>query len=71
MKLAVIVFPGSNCDADLLWAVKEVMGVDAEFVRHDATSLAKFDGVLLHGGFLMAITYVVVQLLGFRQLSMR
>lgn len=51
MKLAVIVFPGSNCDADLLWAVKEVMGVDAEFVRHDATSLAKFDGVLLPGGF--------------------
>ena len=30
-----------------MWAVKEVMGVDAEFVRHDATSLAKFDGVLL------------------------
>ena len=52
MKLAVIVFPGSNCDADLLWAVKEVMGIDAEFVRHDATSLAKFDGVLLPGGFL-------------------
>ena len=71
MKLAVIVFPGSNCDADLLWAVKEVMGVDAEFVRHDATSLAKFDGVLLPVVFLMAITYVVVQLLGFRQLSMR
>ena len=45
-------FSGSNCDADLLWAVKEVMGVDAEFVRHDATSLAKFDGVLLPGGFL-------------------
>ena len=54
-----------------MWAVKEVMGIDAEFVRHDATSLAKFDGVLLPGGFLMAITYVVVQLLGFRQLSMK
>ena len=39
MKLAVIVFR-INCDADLLWAVKEVMGIDAEFVRHDATSLA-------------------------------
>ena len=25
------------------------MGIDAEFVRHDATSLAKFDGVLLPG----------------------
>ena len=71
MKLAVIVFPGSNCDADLLWAVKEVMGVDAEFVRHDATSLAKFDGVLLPGGFSYGNYYVVVQLLGFRQLSMR
>ncbi len=66
-------FPGSNCDADLLWAVKEVMGVDAEFVRHDATSLAKIlmACYCLGGFFLMAITYVVVQLLGFRQLSMR
>ena len=35
MKFAVIVFPGSNCDADMLWAVREIMGADAEFVRHD------------------------------------
>lgn len=51
MKFAVIVFPGSNCDMDMLWAVKEIMGADAEYVRHDATSLAGFDGVLLPGGF--------------------
>lgn len=51
MKFAVIVFPGSNCDADMLWAVREIMGVDAEFVRHDESSLEGFDGVLLPGGF--------------------
>ncbi|HAP8607770.1 TPA: phosphoribosylformylglycinamidine synthase subunit PurQ [Enterococcus faecium] len=51
MKFAVIVFPSSNCDADMLWAVREIMGVDAEFVRHDESSLEGFDGVLLPGGF--------------------
>ena len=43
MKFAVIVFPGSNCDADMLWAVREIM--------HDESSLEGFDGVLLPGGF--------------------
>ncbi|MGN8201389.1 phosphoribosylformylglycinamidine synthase subunit PurQ [Enterococcus faecium] len=51
MKFAVIVFPGSNCDADMLWAVREIMSADAEFVRHDESSLEGFDGVLLPGGF--------------------
>lgn len=51
MKFAVIVFPGSNCDLDLYWAIKEVMGAEAEYVRHDAESLEGFDGVLLPGGF--------------------
>ena len=51
MKFAVIVFPGSNCDRDMLWAVKDIMGAEAEFVRHDANSLTGFDGVLLPGGF--------------------
>lgn len=51
MKFAVVVFPGSNCDLDLLWAIKDISGAEAEYVRHDATSLAGFDGVLLPGGF--------------------
>lgn len=51
MKFAVIVFPGSNCDMDMLWAIKDVMGADAAYVRHDADSLEGFDGVLLPGGF--------------------
>lgn len=51
MKLAVIVFPGSNCDHDLLWAAKNIANIDAEFVSHNETSLDGFDGVLLPGGF--------------------
>lgn len=51
MKFAVIVFSGSNCDADMLWAVQEIMGVEAAYVRYDEDSLSGFDGVLLPGGF--------------------
>lgn len=51
MKFAVIVFPGSNCDRDMLWAIEEVMSAQAEYVRHDEESLEGFDGVLLPGGF--------------------
>lgn len=51
MKFAVLVFPGSNCDLDLFWAIKEIMGQEAEYVRHDAESLDGYDGVLIPGGF--------------------
>lgn len=51
MRFAVLVFPGSNCDMDLLWAVKDILGEEAEYVRHDADSLEGFDGVLIPGGF--------------------
>lgn len=51
MKFAVIQFPGSNCDFDLLWAIRDVMQAEAEFVWHEEKSLAGFDGVLIPGGF--------------------
>jgi phosphoribosylformylglycinamidine synthase len=51
MRYAVIVFPGSNCDVDMYHAVKDALGCEAEYVWHDETSLAGFDGVLLPGGF--------------------
>ncbi|MCI1914434.1 MAG: phosphoribosylformylglycinamidine synthase subunit PurQ [Bifidobacteriaceae bacterium] len=50
-RFAVIVFPGSNCDKDLLWGIKNIAGMNAEFVRHDATDLSGFDAVLIPGGF--------------------
>lgn len=51
MKLAVIVFPGSNCDLDLYEALHTVCGADVEYVSHKTTSLAGFDGVMIPGGF--------------------
>lgn len=51
MKWAVVVFPGSNCDRDAYRAVAEVLGDEAVYVRHDATSLAGADAVILPGGF--------------------
>ena len=51
MKFAVIVFPGSNCDRDMCYAIVDALGQDAEFVSSDEESLDGFDGVLLPGGF--------------------
>jgi phosphoribosylformylglycinamidine synthase subunit PurQ / glutaminase len=51
MKFAVIVFPGSNCDSDMYYAIKNELGAEVEYVRHTETSLDQFDAVLLPGGF--------------------
>ena len=47
MKIAVIQFPGSNCDIDLYSALHDVCNADVEYVSHKATSLDGFDAVLL------------------------
>lgn len=51
MKAAVISFPGSNCDDDLVHAIRDVVGERAEKVPATATTLAGFDLVLVPGGF--------------------
>jgi phosphoribosylformylglycinamidine synthase I len=50
IRVAVVTFPGSNCDRDALEALK-LLGVDAELVRHTAESLAGFGAAVLPGGF--------------------
>ncbi|MBS1713650.1 MAG: phosphoribosylformylglycinamidine synthase subunit PurQ [Armatimonadetes bacterium] len=51
MKVAVVRFPGSNCDQDALWSLRNDVGVPAEYVWHEATSLDGFGAVFLPGGF--------------------
>ncbi len=51
MKFAVIQFPGSNCDLDMLTAVQDILGEEASYVSSDADSLEGFDAVLVPGGF--------------------
>ena len=51
MKFGVVVFPGSNCDHDALWAVSQNLGAEAEFIWHDSHKLPAVDAVILPGGF--------------------
>ncbi|HMK63773.1 MAG TPA: phosphoribosylformylglycinamidine synthase subunit PurQ [Acidimicrobiales bacterium] len=50
-RIAVVVFPGSNCEHDMVRAVSLVGGADAELVFHDRRELHGFDAVVLPGGF--------------------
>jgi phosphoribosylformylglycinamidine synthase I len=49
-RVAVIVFPGSNCDADTLDAARAA-GSDAYYVWHRDTDLKQADAAILPGGF--------------------
>lgn len=51
MKIAVVRFPGANCEQDALHALRDDVGVGAEYVWHEERDLAGFDGVFLPGGF--------------------
>jgi phosphoribosylformylglycinamidine synthase subunit PurQ / glutaminase len=51
MKFGVIVFPGSNCDHDAFYAVRNNLGQPARFIWHEAASLGDVDAVILPGGF--------------------
>jgi len=49
-RVAVVVFPGSNCDADTLHAARSA-GCEAYFVWHRERDLRQADVVVLPGGF--------------------
>jgi len=50
LKVAVVRFPGSNCDFDTLHSAQRA-GTEAYFVWHRETDLKGADAVLLPGGF--------------------
>lgn len=50
-KVAVLVFPGSNCDHDVYHATKHVLGQDTRFVWHKEGSIGDADLVVVPGGF--------------------
>lgn len=51
MKFGVIVFPGSNCDADVYHVIENVLGEPGEYIWHEETSVQGFDCLVLPGGF--------------------
>src|SRR5215469_997737 len=51
MKIAVVQFPGSNCDQDCLRALRDGIRAEGEYLWHKETSVSRFDAVVLPGGF--------------------
>ncbi|MGE5702371.1 MAG: phosphoribosylformylglycinamidine synthase subunit PurQ [Clostridia bacterium] len=51
MRVAVIMFPGSNADVDMYNAVEDIMGVPVDYVFHTENDLSNYDIILLPGGF--------------------
>jgi phosphoribosylformylglycinamidine synthase I len=50
-KFGVLVFPGTWSEGDWLYALSEVMGLNAEYVFYKQTNLHEFDCLVIPGGF--------------------
>lgn len=51
MKFGVIQFPGSTCDYDCFYALRDVLKVQVDFVWHRETNLESYNCIILPGGF--------------------
>lgn len=51
MKFGVVIFPGSNCDHDALYALSRNLGQSATEIWHESEDLGDVDAVFLPGGF--------------------
>jgi phosphoribosylformylglycinamidine synthase len=49
-RIGVVLFPGSNCEHDVVDAVR-LLGGDAELVWHGSAEIPDVDGMVLPGGF--------------------
>jgi phosphoribosylformylglycinamidine synthase len=51
MNFAVLQFPGSNCDQDVVHVLRNVLGHTVELLWHKESSLGAADAVIVPGGF--------------------
>jgi phosphoribosylformylglycinamidine synthase len=51
MTIGVVVFPGSNCDRDVRWALEGCLELPTRFLWHEERHLDGIDAVVLPGGF--------------------
>jgi len=51
VKFGVIQFPGSTCDYDCFYALRDVLKVQVDFIWHRETNLESYNGIILPGGF--------------------
>jgi phosphoribosylformylglycinamidine synthase subunit PurQ / glutaminase len=51
MKFGVVTFPGSNCDQDMVYVLRDLLGKEVVQLWHKDTDLQGVDMVILPGGF--------------------
>lgn len=51
MKFGVVIFPGSNCDQDMIYVLNKIMGQEVVELWHKDHDLKGVDCVVLPGGF--------------------
>src|SRR6266566_700068 len=51
MNFAILQFPGSNCDQDVVHVLRNVLGHSARLLWHKEDSLGNADAVIVPGGF--------------------
>jgi phosphoribosylformylglycinamidine synthase len=51
MKFGVVIFPGSNCDEDIIYVLEKIMGQQVVRLWHKDHDLQNVDFVILPGGF--------------------
>ena len=51
MRIGVVTFPGSNCNMDIVHALKDSLGYEAVELWHKDSDLQNVDAVVLPGGF--------------------
>jgi phosphoribosylformylglycinamidine synthase I len=51
MKFGVVIFPGSNCDQDMIYVLREMMGMEVEELWHKEDDLKGCDFIVVPGGF--------------------
>jgi len=51
MKFGIVVFPGSNCDADCHHVIDKVLGEPVDYIWHKDTEITGYDALILPGGF--------------------
>ena len=51
MNFAILQFPGSNCDQDVVHVLRNVLGHSARLLWHKEPSLGETDAVIVPGGF--------------------
>lgn len=51
MKFGVVVFPGSNCECDVVMATNQILQLPTRLIWHQETDIDDIDVIIIPGGF--------------------